>query len=84
MLDPNERLKRIWDKTTEYAIDHANKREEEAEILENESIDITSTDRHLFNFFYHDGYLDAINQMRYIMRLWDGDKEQWISPLEEV
>lgn len=77
MIDPDERLKRIWESTCE-KMDHHSVRKEEAEnVLQNESMVLKDSDRHMINYFYHDGYLDAISYIRYLFRMWEGTKEKW-------
>lgn len=86
MIDPNERLKRIWERTCEDLDMHADRKQEASDFLENTSICIKSSDRYLINYFYHDGYLNAIQYIRRLFRMWEGTKEEWfklIKPHDE-
>lgn len=83
MIEPNERLKRIFEFTNESLTDHAEKKSEARLSLEDAVVPIDETTRDVMNFYYHEGYLDAIRKIRSLFRMWDGTKEEWFKLVKD-
>jgi hypothetical protein len=68
MLDPKERLKRVFVKINEDLEEHENLQSISAEQLSNKTCNINPAERLLANYHYHDGYTDALQRPKLLAR----------------
>ena len=77
MLDPNERLKRVYQSLKEDINSHELMFEDVRESIEEEKININPDTRDIMNYYYHKGATDALASVKYVMLLWGGENESW-------
>lgn len=82
MLDPNERLKRVFTGVIEKLDEHENQHCMAHEELRDEQWQIQETDRAMMNYHYHLGAIEALRKVKSLFKLWGGTGEEWFTTLE--
>lgn len=77
MLDPNERLRRLYENLNEKISTHRDKKTDYEECCDEEPWIMSDADLYRFNYFYHLGAKNALESIQYIFRCWGASSEEW-------
>jgi hypothetical protein len=83
MIDPNERLKRIFNSAQENLSIHSEKASESQELSDDEEWNASTKDLNRFNYFYHEGVADAYRHIKSLFRAWGGVEEEWFKLVKD-
>ena len=82
MIDPNERLKRVYTGVIEKIDERDSAYYTAQEELSGEQWQIQPTDRSMLNYHYNLGAVEALKRVKTLFKIWGGTEEEWFKSLQ--